>query len=119
MKKPNPILIILLCSIACLQATAQDISVASGTAFKIAANDTFQVNGLTLIPSAAFDLNGLSITKNTTITNTVSGVTSISRHYLFSANSPAYSGTVQIGYLDAELNGLTESTLARIIHKKS
>jgi hypothetical protein len=101
----------LLCIIAYLPATAQDIYVASGTAFKIAANETFHVNGLTLVPSAAFDLNGLSITKNTTITNTVSGITSISRHYLFSANSPVYSGTVQIGYLDAELNGLTESTL--------
>ena len=105
------LLVILLCSIASLQSAAQEIYVTSGTAFKIAANDTFHVNGLTLVPSAAFDLDGLSITKNTTITNTVSGVTSISRYYLFSANSPAYSGTVQIDYLDAELNGLTESTL--------
>jgi hypothetical protein len=111
MKKKATLLVILLCIIAYLPATAQDIYVASGTAFKIAANETFHVNGLTLVPSAAFDLNGLSITKNTTITNTVSGITSISRHYLFSANSPVYSGTVQIGYLDAELNGLTESTL--------
>ena len=110
-KKTVHLIFVLLCSIACLQSTAQDIAVASGTVFKIAANETFRVNGLTLVPSAAFDLDGLSITKNTTITNTVSGVTSISRHYLFSANSPAYSGTVQIGYLDAELNGITESTL--------
>ncbi|MFT7101169.1 MAG: hypothetical protein ACJA19_001679, partial [Bacteroidia bacterium] len=111
MKKKATLLVILLCIIAYLPATAQDIYVASGTAFKIVANETFHVNGLTLVPSAAFDLDGLSITKNTTITNTVSGITSISRHYLFSANSPVYSGTVQIGYLDAELNGLTESTL--------
>ena len=110
-KKTVHLIFVLLCSIACLQSTAQDIAVASGTVFKIAANETFRVNGLTLVPSAAFDLDGLSITQNTTITNTVSGITSISRHYLFSANSPAYSGTVQIGYLDAELNGLSESTL--------
>tara|TARA_B110000879_G_scaffold114590_1_gene152691 strand:+ start:235 stop:486 length:252 start_codon:yes stop_codon:yes gene_type:complete len=83
-----------------LQSTAQDIPVTSGTAFKIAANETFYVNGYTGSPSAAFDLDGLSITKNKTTTNTVSSVTSISRHYLFSANSPAYSGTVQIGYLE-------------------
>ena len=107
-KKTVYLFFVSLCSLACLQATAQNISVASGTAFKIAANETFHVNGLTLVPSAAFDLDGLSITKNTSITNTVSGVTSISRHYLFSANSPAYSGTVQIGYVDVELNGLTE-----------
>jgi hypothetical protein len=112
MKKTNPLLVILLCSIASLQAAAQEIYVTSGTAFNIAANETFQVNGLTLIPSAAFDLNGLSITKNTTITNSASsGATAVSRFYLFSANSPAYSGTVQVNYLDAELNGLTESTL--------
>ena len=111
MLKPATSFLVLLCSLASISATAQDIAVTSGTAFKIAANETFHTNGLTLVPSADFDLNGLSITKNTTITNTVSSVTSISRHYLFSANSPAYSGTVQIGYLDAELNGLTESTL--------
>jgi hypothetical protein len=111
MKNTILLFVTLLCSIASLQSAAQEIYVTSGTAFKIAANETFHVNGLTLVPTATFDLNGLSITKNTTITNTVSGVTSISRHYLFSANSPAYSGTVQIGYLDAELNGLTESTL--------
>jgi hypothetical protein len=111
MKNTILLFVTLLCSIASLQSAAQEIYVTSGTAFKIAANETFHVNGLTLVPTATFDLNGLSITKNTTITNTVSGVTSISRHYLFSANSPAYSGTVQVHYLDAELNGLTESTL--------
>ena len=111
-KKTVHLIFVLLCSIACLQSAAQDIAVASGTAFKIAANETFQVNGLTLVPSAAFDLNGLSITKNTSITNTASsGATAVSRFYLFSANSPAYSGTIQVNYLDAELNGLTESTL--------
>ncbi|MFT4875740.1 MAG: hypothetical protein ACI8S2_000469 [Bacteroidia bacterium] len=112
MKKTTPIFVILLCSIACLQSAAQDITVTSGTAFKIAANETFQVNGLTLVPSAAFDLNGLSITKNATITNSASsGATAVSRFYLFSANSPAYSGTIQVNYLDTELNSLTESTL--------
>jgi hypothetical protein len=111
MKNTTSLFVTFLCSIVSLQSAAQDITVTSGTAFKIAANDTFHVNGLTLVPSAAFDLDGLSITKNTTITNTVSGVTSISRYYLFSANSPAFSGTVQIDYLDTELNGLSESTL--------
>jgi hypothetical protein len=112
MKKTTPLFVILLCSIACLQATAQDFTVASGTDFKIAANEIFQVNGLILVPSAVFDLNGLSITKNTSITNTApSGATAVSRFYLFSANSPAYSGTIQVNYLDSELNGLSESSL--------
>ena len=60
-KKTVHLIFVLLSSIACLQSTAQDIAVASGTAFKIAANETFHTNGLTLIPSAAFDLNGLSM----------------------------------------------------------
>ena len=89
---------------------AQVISVASGTTFQISAGSTFQVNGLTLVPSSDFDLDGLSITKNSSITNTA-GPTSVSRYYLFSGNTPAYSGTVQVNYEDAELNGLAENLL--------
>ena len=112
MNHKTTLLFVLLSSIACLPANAQDLFVTSGTTFKIAANETFHTNGLTLTPSAAFDLDGLSIAKNTTLANAAtSGATAISRCYLFSANSPAYSGTVQIDYLDGELNGLTESTL--------
>jgi hypothetical protein len=112
MNHKTTLLFVLLSSIACLPANAQDLFVTSGTTFKIAANETLHTNGLTLIPSAAFDLDGLSITKNTTLANAAtSGATAISRCYLFSANSPAYSGTLQIDYLDGELNGLTESTL--------
>ena len=95
-----------------LIAMAQNIFVYTGTTFEISANETFHTNGLTLVPSSAFDLDGLSISKNTTLTfPATSGASAVSRSYLFSANSPSYSGTLQINYLDAELNGLTESTL--------
>ena len=105
-------MVMAIASLGNLTLHAQDLFVTSGTTFQVAPNETFHTNGLTLIPSAAFDLDGLSITKNTTLANAAtSGATAISRCYLFSANSPAYSGTVQIDYLDGELNGLTESTL--------
>ena len=95
-----------------LIAMAQNIFVYTDTTFEISANETFHTNGLTLVPSSAFDLDGLSISKNTTLTfPATSGASAVSRSYLFSANSPSYSGTLQINYLDAELNGLTESTL--------
>ena len=91
---------------------AQEIVVSSGTTLHISSNQQFHVSGLTLTPSAAFDMDGLTITKNNTITNTsTSGNNSISRHYLFNTNSPSYSGTIRINYLDSELNGITESDL--------
>ena len=100
------LLLISICS------SAQNLLVSSGTTFEILANETFHINGLTMVPSSSFDLDGLSISKNTTLTfPATSGATSISRSYLFSANSPSYNGTIQINYLDVELNGLTESTL--------
>ena len=111
MHKTATSLFVLLCSLASIHANAQDLTVTSGTVFQISSGETFHVNGLTLTPTAAFDLNGLSLSKNTTITNTVSGGTSVSRYYLFSATSPAYSGAVQINYQDGELNSLSESTL--------
>jgi len=100
------LLLISICS------SAQNLLVSSGTTFEISANETFHINGLTMVPSSSFDLDGLSISKNTTLTfPATSGATSISRSYLFSANSQSYNGTIQINYLDVELNGLTESTL--------
>lgn len=91
---------------------AQEIVVSSGTTLQISSNQKFHVSGLTLTPSAAFDMDGLSITKKDIITNpSTSGDTSISRHYLFNTTSPSYSGTIQVNYLDAELNGISESDL--------
>ncbi len=105
--------IIFLCSSACTDLLAQDIFTTPGTIFNITASQTFHVNGLTLVPSVAFDLNGLSITKTAAITNTApGGATTINRAYIWSANSPAFSGTLQLNYLDgSELNGLSEVDL--------
>lgn len=95
-----------------ISSSAQEIVVSSGTTLHISSNQQFHVSGLTLTPSAAFDMDGLTITRNDTITySSTSGDTSISRHYLFNTNSPSYSGTIRINYLDAELNGITESDL--------
>ena len=92
---------------------AQDIYVASGTTFEVAAGTTFHVDGLTLINSAPFDFNGLTVTKNTTRTNDAgaSPPPAADRYYLFNTNTSSFSGTVQVNYEDAELTGLVESSL--------
>lgn len=113
MKNTFILLILLIHGFTPSCLMAQDIYVTSGTTCQLSAGTTFSVNGLTLVNSSVFDLNGLSITKNTTLTNSAgsSPPASVGRYYLFSATTPSFSGTVKVNYLDAELNGITESVL--------
>ena len=113
MKNTFILLILLIHGFTPSCLVAQDIYVTSGTTCQLSAGTTFSVNGLTLVNSSVFDLNGLSITKNTTLTNSAgsSPPASVGRYYLFSATTPSFSGTVKVNYLDAELNGITESVL--------
>ncbi len=92
---------------------AQGIYVASGTTFEVATGTTFHVDGLTLINSAPFDFNGLTVTKNATRTNNAgaSPPPAADRYYLFNTNTPSFSGTVQVNYEDVEVIGLVESSL--------
>ncbi len=109
--KPYVFLLSLLCTFGINTATAQTLSIASGTSLFISANTIFHTEGLTLTPSSSFTLSGVnSITKNTTLSSPP-GPTYVSRVYLFGAVTNNYSGTVQINYSDGELNGLTESAL--------
>lgn len=93
---------------------AQDIIyVAPGTDLTISPGTTFSVDLLSLTPSSAFTMNGLTITKNTTISHpSYNANTYISRVYAFSSTTNAFSGDIQMGYQDgAELNGLPEASL--------
>jgi hypothetical protein len=110
MKKINNTLLFFLFSNL---TQAQEITIASGTAFKIPSGVIFHVNGISLTPSATFDLNGLSITKNAAITplQPINTRPSLLRAYTFSATSPSFSGTIRVDYQDGELNGLNENTL--------
>ena len=105
------ILILIFCEIT----FAQIFKVSSGTDLYISANTIFSADNLTLVPSSAFTLSDVTLTKNSTVTNSTSA-TYVARVYKFSATTNAYSGTLQVNYLDAELSGLTEATLKVNVH---
>ena len=76
---------------------AQIFKVSSGTDLYISANTTFSADNLTLVPSSAFTLSNVTLTKGTTVTNSTSA-TYVSRVYKFDATTNSYSGTIQINY---------------------
>jgi len=110
MKKPLrllPILVLLQffahAQVSIVATTGSDITIKSGT--------VFFADNLTLTPSADFTISNNTLTRATTAIHTPSG-TYIARVYQFTNTINAYSGDIQINYLDgAELNGLTESGL--------
>ena len=86
------------------------LTITSGTDLYIPTSDILHVDGLSLTPSAPFILNGTTVTRTNTVTN--SGLSNaISRTYLFSTATPAFAGTIRLEYLDAELAGANESQL--------
>ncbi len=110
MKKPLrllPILVLLQffahAQVSIVATTGSDITIKSGT--------VFFADNLTLTPSVDFTISNNTLTRATTPIHTPSG-TYIARVYQFTNTLNAYSGDIQINYLDgAELNGLTESGL--------
>ncbi|TBR20150.1 MAG: T9SS type A sorting domain-containing protein [Chitinophagaceae bacterium] len=111
----------LLLFVATNKIVAQIIKVSSGTDFVIKSGTTFSTDNLTLVPSADFTLSDISISRNSTVSNsTLNTANYIARVYLFSAITPVFSGTVQINYNDgAELNSIAESALRVNIHNGS
>ena len=108
MKKYILQICLVLC--CCTVVKAQIITVAPGTNLSLKSGTIFSADSLILTPSADFVLNGNSLGKNTFLTNS-NAAASIAKAYKFGSTTSAYSGTVQIKYSTAELNGLTESTL--------
>ncbi len=97
------------------ELNAQIFSVgASGLTLRAGA--TFFADGLILTPSADITLSGMSLSRNSTVSHATSNPY-ISRVYRFSANTPAYSGKVQINYIDpGELNSIPEANLELNVH---
>jgi Secretion system C-terminal sorting domain len=95
-----------------------EIAVSAGTDLYIPPGTVFSTGGLVLTPSSDFILNGVELTKTTTVSHaTVNDY--VSRVYNFSNTSSPFSGTVQFYYSDAELNGLSEPSLTVNIHDGS
>ncbi len=106
MNTKNKIIATLLFFLSINLSQAQDIKVTSGTAFHISSGVVFHVNGLTLTPSATFDLNGLSITKaSSTTTATSTGNDYLTRIYELShaGTYPTFTGALRVDYLQSEL----------------
>jgi Secretion system C-terminal sorting domain len=97
-------------------AVAQNqVTVTTGTDLFISSGTEFSSEGLTLIPSSGFTINGGNLVKGTTVSHSTSNPY-ISRVYQFSANTAPFTGTIRIYYDDAELNGLNETALKVNIH---
>jgi hypothetical protein len=94
---------------------AQIVSVGSSGNMTIKPGTLFHTDGLSLNPSADFVLGNTNLSHNTILVNYTSNVC-VSRVYKWSNTTGSFSGTAQINYLDAELNGLIEVTLQVNIH---
>lgn len=116
MKKLSFLFFVTAC---CFIAGAQTaLTVTPGTDFYISTGTGFSQAGLSLVPSAPFNLRGLSLTRSGTVTNPTAN-TSVLRSFLFSNATAPFSGTIRFDYLDAELNGLPEGNLQVNIHNGS
>lgn len=91
------------------------ITVAPGTLVSVSSGTSFSMGGLSLTPSSGFTFDGINLSRSSGVTHyTVNPYAS--RVYQFSGNTNAFSGTIRFYYQDAELNGLSESSLRVNIH---
>lgn len=90
-------------------------NISSGTDVFFGSNTIISSDDLTLVPSSNLILNGTGLNKNTVLLYSSSNV-SISRVHLFSNAVTNFSGSIQIKYLDTELNGIMEPALRLNIH---
>jgi len=95
---------------------AQELRVNAGAELTILPGTDLSINGLALSPSSRLNLADQLIQKDVVVLHPLS--TYIERTHRFS--SPlVFTGSIQINYLDAELNGLNESSLRLGIYNGS
>src|SRR5678815_1627238 len=106
----------MLCLAALFFCNAHaQLTVDPGASLTIQNGTQVHVDGLTLIPSADLILSNVILSRSATIIHTQVNPY-ISRVYQFSNTSNAFSGSIQINYTDAELNGLAEADLTLNIY---
>lgn len=88
--------------------------VAPGESMYVAATDTLHTFGLGLTPNTELNLSGISIYRNTTLTN-IGLVPAINRAFTFTPTAPDFRGLYKFFYADAELNGIPEADL-KLLH---
>ena len=117
----NKIVITLLIVSCCFwvhRADAQLISVGPDASLNIEAGTSFNIGGLTLIPSSKFTLGGTSLTQNSAVTNSTSK-SIITDEYKFSNTTNSYIGEIKYKYDVTNLNSIAEADLNLFIHNGS
>ncbi len=95
---------------------AQIFSVAPGTQMNIEAGTIFNAENITLTPTTKISLTGINLNVNNTVSKTLTN-NYISRVYNFSANTPAFTGAIQMQYNDGiELKNIAEPNLKLFIN---
>jgi hypothetical protein len=103
----------------CLSEAQSGLNIQPGTVFFVAANQTVAVDGLALTPAASLSLPAPNdFTLKTTLTHP-SASSSIARTYTVTNAVPGFTGSIAIGYQDAELNGIAENALTLNVHNGS
>ncbi len=90
-------------------AYSQQVTVKPNASMTIKSNASFQFDALTLKPSVDLSLKGLIITNDTAVGTSLSNAY-VPNTFIFS-DTFTYSGSVQINYMDGQLNGITETDL--------
>ena len=106
----------MLCLAALFFCNAHaQLTIVGSSSLTIENGTQIHADGLTLIPSADFTLSNITVSKSAIVVHTTVN-TYISRVYQFSNTSNAFSGSIQINYIDGELNGLAEADLTLNIY---
>lgn len=93
--------------------------IGAGTSLHIASGSSINFDGLTLTPSAPFTLTGLLDIARSGSATPAPPAAYVQRVYTFSGSVIAYSGALQINYLDAELAGANENTVRLTLYNGS
>lgn len=113
--KPNYFKITLLC-LLCFAATANaQLYVAAGETLFTKSGETLHADGLTLYPSTDFTITDNELNRNSSAFHTLP-TTYVERVFRFTATTPAFTGTMEVNYLDDELNTLPELGLKTVVH---
>jgi len=106
---------LLICFAGSGLQSQEVFNILSGTNVFFGTNTIISADNLTLVPTSALTLNGTALSKNTVLLHPSTN-SSIARTYSFTTAVTNFSGSIQIKYLDPELNGIMEPSLRLNIH---
>lgn len=97
---------------------AQLVSVGGDESLSLTNGSLFSIAGLELQPSSTFSLQNTQLSKQTNTSNTA-GISNTSIVFVFSNNTSAYSGAIEVAYTNAALGSLTPDSLAISVYSAS